>query len=140
MKNYITLILLTILLNGCTTHYDYFAEFIIKCKVTDSVTHNSITNAIVTFSDLGIDKQRAEQNFKKEICFSDKNGVVDCNYRYSWGVDTGLFASKPSYAYALTISKAGYESITFPYNLKENMNSTNPILINMGEVFLKPVK
>lgn len=140
MKNYITFILLSVLLNGCATHYDYFSEIIIKGNILDSVTHTKISNAIVTFYDIGIDKKRSEINFKKEICLSDKDGIINCNYRYSWGLDTGLFTTKPTYDYALIISKEGYVSITFPYNMKENLNNANPILIDLGEVYLKPVK
>lgn len=140
MKNLLKLILLTILLNGCVTHHDYFSDFIINGIILDSATHNRISNAIITFVDVGIDVKRSEMKSKKEICHSDIAGIINCKFRYLWGLGTGFFTEKPSYGYALIVSKDGYDSIMATYNIKEYINKETPILIDLGEAYLKPIK
>lgn len=139
MKKYLAILTMTLLLNGCATHYDILSKFNIKGIIVDSVTLKGVDNAIVSFADIGIDAKRSKHNALIEICRSDIDGIINCEYRYLWGLKSGILAEKPSYDYLLVIDKAGYTSMNFKYNMSKEVDNEKAIQIDIGKAFLKPI-
>jgi hypothetical protein len=137
MKPFYILLFISLGILACMAkHVGSVTIFAIEGRVFDSISKVPLENVQVYFIDTGYDDVRSKEAHRLEIGQSNLNGEIEARLNYYWGHKASPFHSYPKKTFAITLSKASYETRYFHFKESQLEGEKLTYFVKLEDVYM----